>query len=132
MGTLTGILIMNTSSFILTLAFAVALVQGKAIIKGVQVCPGYEDSLFQFMGGNSPDEVPLPGNIVMDMHMKINGDMPADLVISLCLQKQDPFPLDVPCLNGLGSCEYDMCKIQIMMASAQQIGHQINHVDVLC
>merc|ERR1711997_148627 len=46
-----------------------------------------------------------------DMHINIKEDLPGDLMMKLELQKQEPFPLDVPCLNGLGSCEYDMCKV---------------------
>jgi len=47
----------------------------------------------------------------MDIDTMLTEDMPNDLIIKLDLQKQDPFPLDVPCLNGLGSCEYDICSI---------------------
>ena len=27
------------------------------------------------------------------------------------LQKETPFPMHVPCLDGVGSCEYDLCDI---------------------
>merc|ERR1719270_27740 len=43
----------------------------------------------------------------------IKVDLPDDLVIKMDLTKMEPFPLDVPCLNGLGSCEYDFCKILV-------------------
>ena len=64
---------------------------------------GFEDAPMQVLGGSSPDEVPIPGEITMDIDTMLTEDMPNDLIIKLDLQKQDPFPLDVPCLNGLGS-----------------------------
>jgi hypothetical protein len=39
----------------------------------------------------------------MNIHVTISEDMPEDLMIKLKLKKLEPFPLDVPCLNGLGS-----------------------------
>ena len=91
---------MKTS--LLILAITLALAQSR-FVKNVQVCPGYEDGIFQFVDGNSPEEVPLPGAIVFDMHINIKEDLPSDLMLKLELQKLEPFPLDVPCLNGLGS-----------------------------
>ena len=32
-------------------------------------------------------------------------------MIKLVLEKVTPFPMTVPCLDGVGSCEYDICKI---------------------
>ena len=32
-------------------------------------------------------------------------------MIKLDLEKVTPFPMTVPCLDGVGSCEYDICKI---------------------
>ena len=57
----------------------------------------------QILESTSPDEVPIPGEVTMNLHTNILADLPEDLVIKLDLQKQEPFPLDVPCLNGLGS-----------------------------
>ena len=64
---------------------------------------GYEDADFVVIGGNSPDTIPIPGEISMDINQLIKVDLPSDLVIKMDLTKLDPFPLDVPCLNGLGS-----------------------------
>ena len=64
---------------------------------------GFEDAPFIVLGGNSPDEIPIPGEISMDIHQLIREDLPADLVLKMDLTKLEPFPLDVPCLNGLGS-----------------------------
>ena len=38
-------------------------------------------------------------------------DLPTDLVMKMDLQKETPFPMHVPCLDGIGSCEYDLCAI---------------------
>ena len=57
----------------------------------------------QFVGGSSPDEIPIPGRISMDIDSILSENMPNDLQMKLNLEKQEPFPLNVPCLNGLGS-----------------------------
>merc|ERR1712141_286035 len=99
-------------SIILTLA---AFAQSKSFLKSApKNCEGYEDADFVVMGGDSPDEIPIPGEITMDIHNLIKVDLPEDLVIKMDLTKMDPFPLDVPCLNGLGSCEYDFCQILVV------------------
>ena len=64
---------------------------------------GYENAPMQFVGGSSPDEIPIPGQISMDIDSILTEDMPNDMVTKLNLKKLEPFPLDVPCLNGLGS-----------------------------
>merc|ERR1711997_14930 len=110
MGILSKAIAMNATILVLALT-VVAFVQGSSVLKTVKQCDGYENAPFQFISGTSPDQIPIPGEITMDMHSKITADMPADLVLKMDLQKQEPFPLDVPCLNGLGSCEYDLCQI---------------------
>ena len=35
-------------------------------------------------------------------------DLPTDLTLNLDLHKITPFPMTVPCLNGVGSCEYEV------------------------
>ena len=69
----------------------------------INLIEGYDDAPMQFLESNSPDVIHLPGQITMDVHSVINSDLPADLVFKLDLEKQEPFPLEVPCLNGLGS-----------------------------
>ena len=32
-------------------------------------------------------------------------------MMKLDLKKIDPFPMTVPCLDGVGSCDYDICQI---------------------
>ena len=64
---------------------------------------GYENAPMQFVGGSSPDEIPIPGQISMDIDSILTEDMPNDMVTKLNLKKLGLFPLDVPCLNGLGS-----------------------------
>merc|ERR1712223_1166523 len=91
-----------------------ALANSKAVLRSApRNCDGYEDADFVVLGGNSPDEIPIPGEITMDINQLIRHDLPADLVLKMDLTKLEPFPLDVPCLNGLGSCEYDFCKILV-------------------
>ena len=64
---------------------------------------GFENAPMEIIDGTSPDEVPIPGEIEMSLHTILHEDLPKDLVIKLDLVKQEPFPLEVPCLNGLGS-----------------------------
>ena len=69
----------------------------------IYLLDGYENAPMQFVGGSSPDEIPIPGQISMDIDSILTEDMPNDMVTKLNLKKLEPFPLDVPCLNGLGS-----------------------------
>merc|ERR1712008_648223 len=97
---------MNSLLKISIFSFFVALTQSKAVLKSAPTnCEGYEDADFVVIGGNSPDTMPIPGEISMD------------------LTKLDPFPLTVPCLNGLGSCEYDFC--QILVDNGDQLCDQM-------
>jgi len=47
----------------------------------------------------------------MDVQTTIKNDLPADLTMMMDLTKLDPFPLHVPCLNGVGSCPMALCPI---------------------
>merc|ERR1712098_629388 len=38
-------------------------------------------------------------------------DLPMDLMVKMDLEEITPFPMTVPCLDGVGSCEYDVCAI---------------------
>ena len=78
-------------------------------LKGVSQCPGHEDDALQVIGGSSPEEVCMPGDMQMDINTLISEDLPTDLILKLDLHKLDPFPMTVPCLNGIGSCEYELC-----------------------
>jgi ganglioside GM2 activator len=88
-----------------------AFTQPRVIVKGLAQCPGYENAPLQVTGGTVLDEIPIPGDVPLDIESVIKSDLPNDLKIALKLVKQDPFPLEVPCLDGLGSCEYDICSI---------------------
>merc|ERR1719474_1896063 len=91
-----------------------ALANSTAVLKSApKNCEGFEDADFVVLGGNSPDVIPIPGEIEMDIHTLFRHDLPADMVLKMDLTMLEPFPLDVPCLNGLGSCEYDFCKILV-------------------
>jgi hypothetical protein len=55
------------------------------------------------LDGTVPDVIYIPGTAEMNMHCSIAADLPTDLKVKLKLKKLEPFPLDVPCLDGLGS-----------------------------
>ena len=42
------------------------------------------------------------------LHLHLREDLPTDLTLNLDLHKITPFPMTVPCLNGVGSCEYEV------------------------
>merc|ERR1712029_1051879 len=97
---------MNSSIKVLFFCF-LASAQAKWV-REAHMCEGYENAPMQFIDSNSPDEIHLPGQVTLDINSVITEDFPADLVFKLDLEKQEPFPLEVPCLNGLGSCEYPL------------------------
>ena len=45
-------------------------------------------------------------SFALDLHLR--EDLPTDLTLNLDLHKITPFPMTVPCLNGVGSCEYEV------------------------
>ena len=114
-------LLMIRMKFFAFVALFVISAQGKTIVRSVKNCgklkkvwkarfffkkiflDGFEDAALVAVSGSTPDEIPIPGEVTMDLYSKITQDLPEDLVIKLDLQKQEPFPLDVPCLDGLGS-----------------------------
>merc|ERR1712080_814617 len=57
----------------------------------VKQCEGHEDDSLYLIKGSTPDSICIPG--VME------------------IKKLTPFPMNVPCLNGIGSCEYEICPI---------------------
>ena len=67
------------------------------------ILAGSDGYPLQFIDGVIPDEIQIPGTVALNMHCSISKDMPKDLIIKLKLKKLEPFPMDVPCLNGLGS-----------------------------
>ena len=44
-------------------------------------------------------------------HLHLREDLPTDLTLNLDLHKITPFPMTVPCLNGVGSCEYEVAML---------------------
>jgi len=85
-------------------------------LRSVTQCPGHEDDALVVLEGNSPDNICMPGEMSMDVNTLIREDLPNDLIIELKLQKLEPFPMTVPCLNGIGSCPYDLCPMIVDMA----------------
>ena len=66
--------------------------------------------------GSTPDQVCMPGTTEINCHTRISEDLPMDLIIKMDLHKLTPFPMTVPCLNGVGSCEYEICPMIENMA----------------
>ena len=56
-----------------------------------------------------PDTIKIPSTVKMDMVMNNTCGLPDDLTVYMKLTKHEPFAIDVPCVNGIGSCEYDGC-----------------------
>ena len=46
------------------------------------------------------------------LHLHLREDLPTDLTLNLDLHKITPFPMTVPCLNGVGSCEYEVVMLE--------------------
>merc|ERR1712060_767335 len=60
-------------------------------LKSVKQCEGHENDALFLIEGTTPDEICMPGTTAINLH------------------KDTPFPMTVPCLNGVGSCEYELC-----------------------
>jgi len=78
-------------------------------LKSVKQCEGHENDALFLIEGTTPDEICMPGTTAINMHTHIREDLPTDLTLNLDLHKVTPFPMTVPCLNGVGSCEYELC-----------------------
>jgi len=92
-------------------AFVIETPSGKtANLGSVKNCPGGPYDI-QLTSGNLPDTINIPSTVDINVVTDVIHDLPMDLMCNLKLQKLDPFPLNVPCMNGLGSCEYDGCKV---------------------
>ena len=58
-----------------------------------------------------PDPVIYPGNVSISVNITVLRDLPdSNLILSLLLEKLEPFPMKVPCFQNMGSCSYDVCK----------------------
>ena len=58
-----------------------------------------------------PEPVVYPGNVTIIADFDLNYDLPDhDVFLTLKIQKQEPTQMNVPCLRGIGSCSYDVCK----------------------
>merc|ERR1711994_747656 len=91
-------------------AFTVPLPDG-AKVKSLKQCEGFDNPVMKLISGELPETINLPSEIPLDFVLEATEDLPADLVIFMKLKKMYPFPLDVPCFNGVGSCEYDGCAV---------------------
>merc|ERR1712212_460901 len=57
-----------------------------------------------------PDPVPVPGQATVNAAGEVTADLTGDgLKMAIKLTKVKPTHLDVPCVDGLGSCTYDVC-----------------------
>ena len=58
-----------------------------------------------------PDPVIYPGNVTLVAVFELSHDLPdKDLLMTLNIEKLEPFKMKVPCFKGIGSCTYDVCK----------------------
>jgi len=85
-------------------------------IRGITQCPGHEDDPLQVIEGATGDEVCMPGEMDVTCKTTLTEDFPMDLIFDLKLEKLEPFPIKVPCLNGIGSCPYEICPLIEQMA----------------
>jgi len=93
---------------------------GNPNLMTVSQCEGHDDDVMQVLGGSTPEEICMPGTMLMDTHINLKEDMPTDWIMHLDLKKLEPFPMKVPCLNGIGSCPYELCPIIV------------DHPDIFC
>ncbi|CAG0886256.1 unnamed protein product [Cyprideis torosa] len=76
----------------------------------VEDCAGANAPIRFLDGSISPDQIPIPGALNLEVALDVLEDLPEDLQLSLNLKKLDP-DLTVPCLDGIGSCTYDVCPL---------------------
>merc|ERR1711970_561578 len=111
---MTVLLASSVQSSVLPIKFSFGSSQPQ--LKGVQQCAGHEDDALVVIEGSTPDQVCMPGTTEINVHTRISEDLPTDLLIKMDLHKLTPFPMTVPCLNGVGSCEYEICPMIESMA----------------
>merc|ERR1712203_636562 len=78
-------------------------------LRSIETCPGHEDDVMVVVEGTTDEEICMPGTSTINVHTRVKEDLPIDLKIKMDLKKIAPFPMTVPCLDGVGSCEYDIC-----------------------
>jgi len=78
-------------------------------LRGVSQCAGHENDAMVLIEGSTPETICMPGSTEMNVHTRMSEDLPMDLMLNLELSKTTPFPMHVPCMNGVGSCEYELC-----------------------
>ncbi|XP_055927794.1 ganglioside GM2 activator-like isoform X2 [Argiope bruennichi] len=75
-------------------------------------CGGPDKSIDIKEGSVKPDPILYPGNVSMTVAMDILKDLPASgLEMKMDLIKLDPRKMNVPCLDNIGSCSYDVCEL---------------------
>merc|ERR1711973_290826 len=106
---MTILLATSVQSSVLPIKFSFGSSQPQ--LKGVQNCADHEEDALVVIEGSTPDQVCMPGTTEINVHTRISEDLPTDLLIKMDLHKLTPFPMTVPCLNGVGSCEYEICPL---------------------
>ena len=61
-------------------------------------------------------------SFALDLHLR--EDLPTDLTLNLDLHKITPFPMTVPCLNGVGSCEYEVVMLEYILIMVITSDHE--------
>ncbi|XP_074599205.1 uncharacterized protein LOC141853688 [Brevipalpus obovatus] len=72
---------------------------------------GHDDKSIKInRAGVLPDPIPYPGNLTIDTELEVVRDIPSTgLAARLTLIKLEPERMLVDCINGIGSCVYDVC-----------------------
>merc|ERR1712107_113389 len=85
------------------------------------------DDILTVIGGSSPDEICMPGTMVMDVNTLLKEDLPEDLIFDLKLQKLElcpmieqndevlspHFPENQPCKCPLFAGTWDMKNVDV-------------------
>merc|ERR1711992_494039 len=96
----------------------------------IKQCEGFQ-GIMNLISGDMPATINIPSKIPLNFVTELTDELPGDLVIFMKLKKLAPFPLDVPCFNGVGSCEYDGCSVLTGNPSICKVLHAV-HPDIVC
>ncbi|KAI1280749.1 hypothetical protein HDE_13949 [Halotydeus destructor] len=92
------------------LIIAVILVAGSAYATETWDCKIPGSVIHSQSADISPSPIMYPGDITVSADLVSDKQLPSEnLYIKLHLEKQTPTKLLVPCFQGYGSCEYDVC-----------------------
>ena len=62
---------------------------------------GHEDDILLILNSSLPEHVCMPGNLELSADVMIKETLPPDLSMDMDLTKLTPYPMHVPCLEGV-------------------------------